>query len=171
MFSTDKDLRQHLRDLLAEWRREGVPTRWQLERTFEEILQERQSLHVQGLWKSPPVMLTATLDDGWGHGLRVIDLCARAAGIRTRFLGLLKSPEEIVAACLEDAPALLGLTVLQFDSEPALCHISCHLPPHIRLIVGGPPFQIDPELADRSGVHFVARNVADFLEFILGFTA
>jgi len=170
MLAAHEDLRQHLQDLLAGWRREGIPTRWQLQKIFEEIIQERDSSGGQGLWKSPPAMLTATLDDGWGHGLRIIELCAQAAGLNTRFLGLLQSPEAVVAACTEDdGPDLLGLTVLQFDSEPALIHIRRHLPSHTRLIAGGPPFQIDPELADRSGVHFVARNVADFLEFILNF--
>jgi methylmalonyl-CoA mutase cobalamin-binding subunit len=170
MIQTRQDLEKKLRDLLAQWRQEGVPTRWKLQKVFEDVIQERSGSDVPGLWESPPVMLTATLDDGWGHGLQIIELCAQAAGLTVLSLGLLKEKEVIVAACAEHRPDLLGLTVLQFDSEPALNYITRRLPSQTRLIAGGPPFQIDPELADRSGVHFIARNVADFLEFILNFT-
>lgn len=167
ILSTREDLRRHVEDLLEEWRQEGIPTRWGLQNIFREITEKRSS--PIGLWESPPLMLTATLDDGWGNGLQIIETCARAMGLDPRFLGLLKSPEEIVSACIEQQPDLLGLTVLQFDSEPALSHICRHIPAKTRLIAGGAPFQIDPELAGRAGVHFVARNVADFLEFLLNF--
>lgn len=167
MPSTREDLKEHLESLLAQWRREGIPTRWELQNIFRKINEERSPPGDQGLWESAPLVLTATLDDGWGNGLRIIESCARAAGLRTRFLGLLKSPEEIVRACSEEPPQLLGLTVLHSDSEAALSHIGRHLPAGTQLVAGGPAFQMDPELAVRAHVHFVARNVADFLEFIL----
>ena len=112
-------------------------------------------------------MFTATLDDGWGHGLGLIRLCAEAAGWEVRHLGLLMSPEQILAACREHPPDFLGLTMLHSDSESALSTIAGNLPGKTRLLAGGPPFKFDPELAERAGVHHVSANVADFLEYIL----
>lgn len=170
MPSTREDLRQHLESLLAQWRKEGIPTPCALQNIFQETIQEQSHPGDQGLWESPPLMLTATLDDGWGNGLRIIESCARTAGLSIRSLGLLQSPEAISSACNEERPDLLGLTMLHSDSEPALSYVSLHIPAETRLIAGGPPFQSDPELAARAGVYFVARNVADFLEFILKLT-
>lgn len=167
MLKARNDLRSHLSGLIEDWRRNGAPSRSQLQAVFEQVLIERSASGISGLWGSPPSMLTATLDDGWGHGLQIVESCARAAGVEVYRMGLLKRPEEIVAACMQRQPDLLGLTVLQLDSEDALAFICRGLPPPTRLIAGGPPFQIDPELAERVGVHFVASHVTDFLGFLL----
>lgn len=121
------------------------------------------------MWDPPPLMITATLDDGWGHGIEVIELCAKAAGLRVVSMGLLQAPDSIIAKCRELSPDLLGLTVLQLDSEPDLAVIREHLPPAVRVVAGGPPFQIDSEFAARAGVDFAARHVLDFLQFLLAF--
>lgn len=162
-----QDLLERLENLLAHWQKEGIPARWELQNSLIEIIEWKDRTQPEPLWKAPPLMLTATLDDGWGHGLRTIELCARAAGLHVLSLGLLQTGQTIVSACLSHQADLLGLTVLQFDSEPTLSFISRNIPSHTRLIAGGPPFQIDPELGTRAGVHFVARNVSDFLVYIL----
>jgi methylmalonyl-CoA mutase cobalamin-binding subunit len=112
-------------------------------------------------------MLTATLDDGWGHGLEVIQALAEAAGIRVETLGLLQQPQAIVAACRREMPDLLGLTVLQFDSDDAVRHIVDHLPPTTILVAGGAAYQYDAEFAERTRTPVVARNGAAFLRFLL----
>lgn len=162
-----ESLRIRIKDLLRTWRQKGIPPRWTLQETGRELLEWRKSEDIKGLWESPPLMVTATLDDGWGHGIELIECYAEAVGLRVLSLGILQPPEVIVKQCNEQMPDLLGLTVLQFDSEPDLRFISENLPSRTRLIVGGAPFRIDPEFASRTGVHYVAKNVADFLEFVL----
>ena len=160
-------LRRHLQALLQSWRETGVPPRWQLMNTLQELLEWRANQDIQGLWNPPPLLATATLDDGWGHGLEVIETCGRAAGLRIERLGLLISAEQIIDRCRQMRPQLLGLTLLQLDSEVSLRQITEELRGLTKVLVGGPPFRIDPELAARTQVGYVARDVADFLDFIL----
>ena len=51
------------------------------------------------MWNIPPLMITATLDDGLGYGLEVIRMFSEAAGLEIIELGLLVTPEKIIAAC------------------------------------------------------------------------
>ena len=84
-------------------------------------------------------------------------------------LGLLQSPEHIINRCRGLHPELLGLTMLQFDSEEALRLIVEEVGKSTQVLAGGPPFQIDDDLAVRTGVAHVAKDVADFLDFLLNF--
>ncbi len=171
--SVDGDeLRNRLQDLLDNWRTSGIPPRWQLMNTLQHLLVWKDNEQIPGLWNPAPLLLTATLDDGWGHGLEVVELCARVAGLQVERLGLLQTADRILGTCLQLRPQLLGLTILQFDSEPSLKRIIEGLGKHTLLLAGGPIFQIDPELASRTGVHYVAKDVADFLGIIrnLNFT-
>jgi len=122
-----------------------------------------------GLWNNPPLMITATLDDGLGQGLGVIRMFSETAGLEIIDLGLLVAPEKIIAACKKNNPDLLGLTVLQFDSEEDILMISKNLPSKTKIIAGGPVFTADPEFAQRTGIHFVAKNVGYFIRFLLRF--
>ena len=160
-------LRNRLKDLLQTWQTSGVPPRWQLMNTLQDLHAWKDAEHISGLWKPPPMMLTATLDDGWGHGLEVIEQCAAVAGLHVERLGLLKTADDILSACFKLRPRLLGLTMLQFDSEPSLSQITAGVPELTQVLVGGPVFQIDPDLASRTAVHHVAKNVADFLGIVL----
>ncbi len=112
-------------------------------------------------------MATATIDDGLGHGLEVIEKLAEGAGVRIHSLGLLQSPESIVKACLELSPRLLGLTVLQLDSDDWVAEIVRGLPPSTLLVAGGPAFQYDADFARRTGTHVVVKNGAAFLQFLI----
>lgn len=162
-----QELRSRLEALRDRLRTKPALSRAQILDAFSTICQGQP----EGLWPSPPHLVTATLDDGWGHGLEVIEACAKAAGVRITALGLLQPAERIIETCRQFQPDLLGLTVLQFDSEDALSQIAAQLPPQTRLVCGGPPFQIDEELAQRTGVTFVARSVADFLAYLLALPA
>ena len=122
-----------------------------------------------GLWDNPPLMITATLDDGLGQGLEVIRMFSETAGLEIIDLGLLVTPEKIITACKKNNPDLLGLTVLQFDSEEDILMISKNLPSKTKIISGGPVFTADPEFARRTGIHFAAKNVAYFIRFLLRF--
>jgi methanogenic corrinoid protein MtbC1 len=122
-----------------------------------------------GLWGMPPIMITATLDDGLGHGLEIIRMFSEAAGLEIIDLGLLVTPEKIITACKKNKPDLLGLTVLQFDSEENILMISRNLPERTKIIAGGPVFAADRGFARRTGIHFAAKNVAYFIRFLLQF--
>jgi len=158
---------EEARSFLQRWKAEGVPPRWTLLKEADDLEERRQALGAQGLWSFSPVLLTATLDDGWGHGLEVIHRFAEVLGVRIIPLGTLQTPQAIVDRCYEHLPDLVGLTVLQMDSEEGLAFVARHLPPSTRLMAGGPPFAIDPELASRTGVHCAARHAGDFLEAVL----
>jgi methanogenic corrinoid protein MtbC1 len=116
-------------------------------------------------------MITASLDDGLGQGLEIIRMFSETAGLEIIDLGLLVSPEKIIAACKKNNPDLLGLTVLQFDSEEDILMIRKNLPSKTKIIAGGPVFTADPEFARRTGIYFTARNVAWFIRFLLQFEA
>jgi hypothetical protein len=84
-------------------------------------------------------------------------------------LGVLQRPDVILTACRERQADLLGLTVLQFDSDEDLIEIARGLPPETTLIAGGAAFIHDPDFAERTGTLYVARDGAAFLEFLLRF--
>jgi hypothetical protein len=162
-------LRDRLIHLLSEWKTNGKPTRTGFQSAAEEIILWKKKKRVPGLWEISPLFVTATIDDGWGHGLQLIHLWAKAVGLKVQALGLLVPPEVIIRKCNQLQPDFLGMTVLQFDTEDDLVLITRNLPPKTRVIAGGPVFKADPELAGRAGVHFVAGNAAEFLAFMLNF--
>ncbi len=159
--------RKELEAVLRRWRELGLPPRRRLMDQLEALEKKRRSLGVANLWLERPTLATATLDDGWGHGIGVIESCARAAGMRIVSLGLLRRPREIIDACLEMHPDLLGLTILQEESEPDLKAICDVLSSEIPVIAGGPLFSLDPDLAARAGVSFAPKNASEFLNFLL----
>lgn len=153
--------------LSSRWLSSGLPSRQALDAAADELEHLRDRLNVRGLWERPPVMLTATLDDGLGQGLAVIEKFAAAIGMRLIRLGLMQSPEIIIAACRQHHPDYLGMTVLQFDSEDDLIDIVENLPPGTRLIAGGPVYSGDADFAARTKTHYAAENVVNFLRFML----
>ena len=161
-----KDFRQKLLDCLHGWERIS-PTREAYLNAARDLTAWRSDHHHPGLWALAPLMVTATIDDGWGHGLEVIEKLAQATGVIIHSLGLLQSPESIVNACLELNPRLLGLTVLQLDSDDWVADIVRRLPPSTLLVAGGPAFQYDEDFARRTGTHVVVKNGAAFLKFLV----
>jgi len=161
-------LRQKLMKILAYWKKTGFPSREKLVSTADELMEWKKKNHANGIWEKVPLMVTATLDDSFGHGLQLIHLYAKVAGLKINSLGLLQTSEQIIKTCREVNPNFLGLTVLQFDSEESLTAICSNLPPKTKVVVGGPIFKADPDLAQRAGVNYVAKNVAFFLEYLLG---
>jgi hypothetical protein len=160
-------LRERFIALLSELEAHGKPTRTDFQAIAEEIIDWKEKNHITGLWEVPPLFVTATLDDGWGHGLELIHLWAKAVGLKVQGLGLLIKPEEIIRTCLQLHPDFLGMTVLQLDTEDDLILITKNLPSKTRVIAGGPAFTADPTMAERTGVHFVAKNAAEFLSYML----
>ena len=163
-------LQDRLVELLGQWEEVGLPARYEIEEAAQDILRWKNQTGIDGLWAHSPLMITATLDDAVGQGLHLIHLVAEMAGIRVMPLGILQPPETIVQECHQHHPDLLGLTVLRFTAAEDLEYIGHNLPPGTKLIVGGTSiFQADPELARRTGVHFLAKDAAAFLRFLLDF--
>jgi len=144
------EFRDRVRDQLQSWQQSGIPSRQRLVDQASRILALRDAMAIPGLWHNPPLMLAATLDDGFGHGLEIIRLWAEAVGMQVHFAGLLLNPSQILEACRRLQPDLLGVTVLQFDTAESVQRIAESLPPGTRLIAGG-------------------CQVADFLEYVLDF--
>ena len=167
-----QELRARLEALLADCREHGEPPRATLRASLSDILVFRERHGLSGLWgASPPLLLTATLDDGFGHGIETAALCARACGMETRSAGLLAAPEAIAAAARETGAALCAVTVLRTDSEEALARLASLLPPACPLVAGGPAIRHDPALAARAGVRHPAATVTDLLALLLSLAA
>jgi len=159
-------MRDAVNDLLRYWDRMGKPTREDYLKGASQLDALRGRTEGNGLWAQPPLMVTATLDDGWGHGVAVIESLATAVGVRIHALGVLQPPAAIVKACRDQQPDLLGLTVLQFDSDEDLMVITAALPPRTTLIAGGAAYRYDSDFAKRTGTHAVAHDGRAFLRFL-----
>jgi len=160
-------LRDEIRRHLAQWRDGRRPSRQQLLDAAAAVTAFREERGIAGLWGSPPLMVTATLDDAFGHGLELIHRFAAAAGLRLLPLGTLQPAGAVVDACRAHRPDLLGLTVLQFDTEEEWLEVRAGVPIETRIVAGGPVFAADPELARRAGIDFVARDAGALWEFLL----
>jgi methylmalonyl-CoA mutase cobalamin-binding subunit len=163
-------LREQLHRLSQEWMAQGLPSRQVLDHTAAGLRDWKQCHAVTGIWPQRPLMATATIDDGIGQGIEIISRYAEVAGLRIQPLGLMQTPESIVAHCRRYHPAILGLTILQLDSDEALARIGHQLPSDTALIAGGPVFKFDPQMARRCGVTYAAPNLACFINFLLNWT-
>jgi methylmalonyl-CoA mutase cobalamin-binding subunit len=158
--------RTQLQQISQQWRENGLPSAETVEATAVRLDTWKNEHNINGLWKTPPLMVTATLDDGLGQGLHCIHRYAAIAGLKVHHLGLLQTAAGIVSACQKLNPDFVGLTVLQLDSDEDLARVGHNLPSHTRLVAGGPAFKYDPGMASRCGVAYVAFNVAYFIDFL-----
>ncbi|MCF8069304.1 MAG: cobalamin B12-binding domain-containing protein [Desulfobacterales bacterium] len=165
--SHSNQFHHYLKQLVGKWQTSGEPFRPELEVEAKHIIKWKQENHIDSLWEKPPLMVTATLDDGWGLGMKLIHLYADVVGLRINDLGLRISPENIIETCRSQKPDLLGLTVLQRSSEPALEKIRLNIPQNTKIVAGGAIFQTDSTLANRIGIDFVAENLSRFLTHLL----
>ncbi len=133
----------------------------------EEFLAYKKAKNFTGFLKKPQTMLTATIDDGLGMGIELISLYAKVAGIDVIKLGIMLSAEEIIDGCNRYKPDYLGLTVLQFDTQDDLIKISKNIDKNIKIIAGGPVFNLNTNFIKESGIDYVAKNAPDFLRLII----
>ena len=164
-----KQLGVKLDELSRKWQSTGLPSRSGLEKAAGDLRDWKKKTGGPGLWDIPPLMITATIDDGLGHGLEVIRMFSEVAGLEIIDLGRLVTPDKIITECKNNQPDLLGLTVLQFDSEEHILMIGRNLPSKTKIIAGGPVFTADHGFARRTGIHFTAKNAACFIRFLLQF--
>jgi len=161
------NMRKILEELSQVLHADASWSRAEIFRAGEILLDRKNVSSIKGLWTSPPLMLTATLDDAIGQGLTIIHLFSRLAGIEVKPLGLMQPPEKIIDACRQSLPDILGMTILQFHSEEILCDIVNNLPPQTMGIVGGPIFKsFSREELDVKEYH-VRNDILHFLDFLL----
>lgn len=167
MIHPKQQLSEKLRRLSREWIDHGLPSREVLDQTAAALTAWKAQHKVTGIWPQPPLMVTATIDDGIGQGIEMISRYAKVVGLQVQALGLMQQPEHIIETCQHYRPAILGLTILQLDSDDDLADIGHNLPTGTTLIAGGPVFKFDPEMAQRCGVTYTASNVAYFINYLL----
>lgn len=160
-------LRIRISSLLSTWETSGLPGRTTLHDIADDLLKWRSGNNIPGLWKTPPRMMGATLDDAWGVGIELILKYAKLLGVETHYLGVLMPWQDIAAACSTLHPDYLGLTVLQLDSEDDVAALREQLPVEVKIIAGGPVFNIDADLQARVGIDFVAKDLRAFLHFLM----
>jgi hypothetical protein len=156
-----------LGQISRHWISSGLPSHQALQSTADDLEKWKLKRDIPGLWPDTPLMLTATLDDGIGQGIAIIERFAALAGLEVQRIGLLQYPGFIIEKCHILRPALLGLTVLQLDSDDALAEIGRNRPLQTTIIAGGPAFKFDPDMGRRCRVDYVAPNVGYFLEYLL----
>ncbi len=159
--------REKLSRISRRWISDGLPSHEVLQSTADDLERWKQKQAVCGLWPDAPLMLTATLDDGIGQGISLIERFAAVAGLAVERIGLLQYPGFILEKCHILQPAMLGLTVLQLDSDDDLAKVGLNRPAQTSIVAGGPAFKFDPEMGKRCGVDYIAPNVAYFLDFLL----
>ena len=162
-----RQLKERLQQISRRWIEDGLPVRDEIMASATALEEWKRRRQVQGLWPVPPLMITSTLDDGLGQGLALIERFAAIMGITVDKMGLLQKPQDIVSRCRSQKPDFLGLTVLQLDSDDDLAWIGNNLPAETCLIAGGAAFRLDPDLAHRCRVEFVAKDVAHFIDFMV----
>ncbi|ETR74398.1 MAG: hypothetical protein OMM_06344 [Candidatus Magnetoglobus multicellularis str. Araruama] len=159
-----------LRDFLQNWINQSNNTSQSRElmiqgmQGVQEFMRENQ---IASLWKQPPTLYTATLDDALGHGLDIIESFSMLLGMTVNRIGLLCDAETIINTCQTDMPDYLGMTILQFDSELALQYISQSLPKKTFFLAGGPLFKNDLDFAQRCGINFVAKDIFEYIQFLI----
>lgn len=165
------NLKKRLGRISQKWISESLPSHQVLESTAEALTQWKRDHQVSGIWRHRPLMVTATIDDGIGQGIQIIECYAKVLGLTVHHLGLLQHPDTIIHQCRRLQPDVLGLTVLQMDSDDALFKVGHNLPSKTCLITGGPAFKFDPDMATRCNVDYVAANAAYFIDYLLKWTA
>ena len=171
MSPESKELKKRLGRISQKWISEALPSRQTVESTAEVLTQWKRDHQISGIWRNCPLIVTATIDDGIGQGIQIIESYAKVIGLRVVHLGLLQSPDTIIDQCQQLQPDILGLTILQLDSDDALCKVGHNLPSKTCLITGGPVFKFDSDMAARCNVDYVAPNVAYFIDYLLKWPA
>ncbi|MFZ5564589.1 MAG: hypothetical protein ACOZBW_11095 [Thermodesulfobacteriota bacterium] len=154
--------------LCAGWEDRGLFPRNRLMITGRSLAAWKQRHAIAGLWPTAPTLATATLDDGLGMGLDLIELYAGVAGMRVERLGLLAEPEDLMAACERRRPDFLGLTVLRDDAMDLLdTRIAPAVPAGTTILAGGPVFRLLPSSERKEKPYVILPDLPAFVRFVL----
>jgi len=96
-----------------------------------------------------PRLAVAVLGDGHSLGKQLVLLSLRSGGYRVLDLGAQRTPEELVAACVEHDIQILFISVLMLPAALRVAELRAALADAGRLtklVVGGAPFRFDANL-------------------------
>jgi methanogenic corrinoid protein MtbC1 len=118
-----------------------------------------------------PGIAIVVLEDHHVMGKRLVLSALRSAGYAVEDYGHGLSPRDVVARCRAEHPRVLLVSTLMLpaalrvrDLVDSLSELDA--PP--RLVVGGAPFRMDPELWREVGADGAGRNSADALRLVRG---
>jgi methylmalonyl-CoA mutase cobalamin-binding domain/chain len=123
----------------------------------------------------PPIVVGNAWQDHHDLGRRIVSIALRGAGFRVVDLGLSVSADAFAEAAERERATVVGVSTL-------LLHTAKHLPDvrraldarglrQVRLIAGGAPFLVDPQLGERYGLDGVARDPAGAVRLVRHLTA
>ena len=87
MNTESTELRKRSGRISRKWISDGLLSRQVLESTAEALTQWNRDRQVSGVWPNRPLMVTATIDDGIGQGIQIIECYAKVMGLRVQHLG------------------------------------------------------------------------------------
>jgi hypothetical protein len=162
-------LRKIMNELIDIFKNDSKISWTQIYSIGEKLLEWKKEKNIVGLWEYPPKIVTATIDDAIGQGLKIIHLFSQIAGLEIIHLGLMQSQKTIIDACNTQKPAFLGMTILQFDTEEILNTIIPQLPETIHVLVGGPIFKMIPDHTLQYKKYISFNHISDYLAFLCNY--
>jgi methylmalonyl-CoA mutase cobalamin-binding domain/chain len=119
---------------------------------------------------APVVVLGNAEQDFHDLGRRIVGLCLRGAGYRVIDLGLSVPNEALLRAAEEHGARVIGVSSLLLQTAKQIPRLKELLVQrgrdNIRLIVGGAPFRVDPELHEKFGADGVARDPLEAIRLV-----
>lgn len=119
--------------------------------------------------KLTPRMAIAVLQDYHGLGKKIVSSIIRAKGYSILDFGQGLSPDEIVRLSLENNIEVLLISTLMLPSALKIKEVKDQLVRQnskIKLVVGGAPFRLDPDLWSKVGADADGKNAANIIEII-----
>jgi methylmalonyl-CoA mutase cobalamin-binding subunit len=162
-------LRKILDEFISNWKNDPKTSWAHIYSVGKQLLEWKTHQNIVGLWKYPPKIITATMDDGMGQGLKMIHLFSRVAGLEIVHLGLMQSPKKIINECQKQNPDFLGMTILQFETEELLKTIIPQIPKQMQVLVGGPIFNTMPDNALQNKKYHSFNHISEYLHFLCNY--
>ena len=163
-------LRKKIRDMISHWDKSSVKPSWtELYAEGKKLLSWKNSRGIKSIWSESPLLITATLDDGLGNGLKLIHLYSEIAGIDYIHAGLMMTAEEIIEECIKKEPDILGLTILRSDMDEEFEEICRNIPEKTRIVAGGSIINSDPGFGECERGYFPAENALSFIKYLMDF--
>lgn len=116
-----------------------------------------------------PKMAIAVLQDYHSLGKRIVYSILRAGGFEIMDFGHGLSVDELVELTLDNHIEILLISTLMLPSALKIKMVKeklAHAGSHVKLVVGGAPFRLDPELWKEVGADEDGKNATDIIEII-----
>jgi trimethylamine corrinoid protein len=139
-------------------------------RICEEFANELFDAGVADTDRATPSVAIGALIDHHALGKRIVHSMLRAAGIPVLDYGQGLTPEAIAVRAGKDGIGVLLVSCLMLPSALAVLRLreqlAALIPTPPRVIVGGAPFRLDPDLWHKVGADAGGNNAADALRLV-----